>query len=290
MAEYMKIGKLINIGVERIATRLKNPIDRLAYRSFYNFPFGDKPRADADTYRKIWQQAKQIPYPFIDQYEHETGFAIDREWMDDLALLTQVVIKQSDICYQHGRLLYATLSQYMAQHPDGSINILETGTARGFSSLCMAKALKEKQQAGKILTFDVLPHHTKMYWNCIADGQGPQTRAELLHSYQPLIDDYVLFHQGDTKIELDKIEIPRIHFAFLDGQHTYDYAMYEFNYVTKRQKPGDILFFDDYTPQFFPGIVRAVDEICDRHGYSRKIIPLSEQRGYAITQKLPTTS
>lgn len=83
--------------------------------------------------------------------------------MDDLALLTQVVIKQSVICYQHGRLLYSTLSQYFAQHPNLSFNILETGAARGFSSLCIAKALHDEQQSGKIITFDVLPHHIKMY-------------------------------------------------------------------------------------------------------------------------------
>jgi hypothetical protein len=281
----MKIGKRINLGVERFATRLIIPIDKLAYRSFYRFPFGDKPLADADTYRKIWQQAKQIPYPLIDQYETETGFAIDQGWFHDLALLTQVVIKQSDICYQHGRLLYAALSQYIAWYPDQTINILETGTARGFSALCMAKALHDRQRPGKIITFDVLPHHTKMYWNCIADEQGPQTRAELLSSYQSLIDEYVIFHQGNTKIELGKIEIPRLHFAFLDGMHTYDYAMDEFRYVTQRQNPGDMIFFDDYTPQFFPGIVKAVDEICDRYGYTKQVIPISAQRGYAITQK-----
>lgn len=281
----MKVNTLITTFIGRLASRLQNPIDRLAYRSIYTNPFGDKPRADANTYQKIWQSARQIAYPIIDQYERETGFAIDREWMDDLALLTQVVIKQSDICYQHGRLLYATLCRYIAQHPNSSLNILETGTARGFSTLCMAKAMKDQQQAGKILTFDVLPHHTKMYWNCIADQHGAQTRAELLHDYQSMIDEFIIFHQGDTKSELGKIEIPRLHFAFLDGQHTYDYVMYEFDYVCQRQKPGDILFFDDYTPHYFPGIVKAVDEICDKNGYTKNIIQLSTQRGYAITIK-----
>ncbi len=281
----MKIKKLVDTGIERLSTRLLTPIDKLAYRRFYRFPFGDKPLADAATYRKIWQQAKQVPYPDIDQYEHETGFAIDREWFHDLALLTQVVIKQSDICYQHGRLLYSALSQYTAQHHDQAINILETGTARGFSALCMAKALHDRRQFGKIITFDVLPHNNKMYWNCIADDQGPQTRAGLLNGYQSLIDEYVVFHQGDTKIELQKIEIPHIHFAFLDGQHTYDYAMYEFDYVTKRQNPGDIIFFDDYTPQKFPEIVKAVNEICDGYGYTKQVLQISAQRGYAITQK-----
>lgn len=281
----MKINTLINTLIERSAIRLKNPIDRLAYHSAFHFPFGDKPHADADTYLNIWLSAKEIEYPIVDQYERETGFAIDRKWMNDLALLTQVVVKQSDICYQHGRLLYAALCQYIAQNSNNNLNILETGTARGFSALCMAKAMHDKLQAGKILTFDVLPHHIKMYWNCIADQDGPHTRAELLQNYQFLIDEFIIFNQGDTKIELPKIEIPRVHFAFLDGQHSYDYAMFEFGYVSKRQKPGDILFFDDYTPQLFPGIVSAVDEICASAGYTKHIIQISPQRGYAITVK-----
>lgn len=280
-----KLIRLINTAIERIAAYFVIPLEKLAYRNYFDYPFGKQPLADADSYRKIWQQARQIEYPEIDRFEKDTGHAIDQEWFHDLALLTQVVIKRSDICYQHGRLLYAELSRYIDQHADQRITILETGTARGFSALCMAKALYDQQQPGKIITFDVLPHNVKMYWNCISDNQGAQTRAELLKNYRELVNEFIIFHQGDTKKELEKIEIPRIHFAFLDGKHTYDYAIYEFNYVSKRQKPGDIIFFDDYTPQKFPGIVKAVDEICNNHQYGKQIIRISEQRRYAITQK-----
>lgn len=199
--------------------------------------------------------------------------------------MTQVVIKKSDICYQHGRLLYSVLSAYISQSNHDSLNILETGTARGFSCLCMAKALNDARQSGKIVTFDVLPHDVEMYWNCIADEKGPMSRSELLHNYQSLIEKYIIFIQGDSKLQLKKVKIPRIHFAFLDGSHTYEYVLNEFSFLKDKQKKGDIVFFDDYTPGYFPGIVKAVDKICEKHGYSKEIITVSEQRGYVIAKK-----
>ena len=52
---------------------------------------------------------------------------------------------------------------------NNSINIIETGTVRGFSALCMAKALSDAKFEGSIFTIDVLPHDKKMFWNCAAD-------------------------------------------------------------------------------------------------------------------------
>ena len=40
------------------------------------------------------------------------------------------------------------------------------------------KALEDQQRAGTIVTFDVLPHRTPMYWNCIDDHDGPKTRFQ----------------------------------------------------------------------------------------------------------------
>ncbi|MES2064469.1 MAG: class I SAM-dependent methyltransferase [Bacteroidota bacterium] len=271
--------------VQQLASKLYGPIDSFTYKGFYNFPFGKAPRANGDQYKKIWEEAKAKKHEDIDAYEKEIGYAIDQNWMHELALVTQIVIKKSDICYQHGRLLYSTLSKFIADNAFKSINILETGTARGFSSLCLSKALKDGNQAGKIITFDVIPNDTKMYWNCIADENGPQTRQQLLNSYKELLDEYIIFHQGDSKFELKKVSFPRIHFAFLDGAHTYKYVMHEFEIVKDKQLKGDIIFFDDYTPNIFPGIVKAVDEICEEYKYHKKVITVSNQRGYVIAQK-----
>ncbi len=271
--------------VQKLATSLVEPIDRRAYAPFYNMPFGNQPKASAQAYTDIWNRAREQSWDVVDQYEQQSGFAIDSDWMHDLALLTQVVIKKSEICYQHGRLLYSALSGYARRQDVEYVNILETGTARGFSSLCMARALDDAGVPGKIVTFDILPHDIPMYWNCIADKDGPRTRAELLAPYADLVDRYVFFVQGDSKLQLNKVKLPRINFAFLDGAHTYDHVLAEFAHVRDKQQPGDMIFFDDYTPSLFPGIVQAVDEICDRYGYDKTPITVSEQRGYVIAVK-----
>ena len=40
----------------------------------------------------------------IDNLENSTGFNVDKAWLDELALHTQVVKKKSAINYQHGRV------------------------------------------------------------------------------------------------------------------------------------------------------------------------------------------
>jgi hypothetical protein len=150
----------------------------------------------------------------------------------------------------------------------------------------MAKALQNQQRAGLILTFDVLPHQTPMYWNCIDDLNGPRTRTELLEPWQDLLRDYVVFHQGDTKLELPKVQTERIHFAFLDGAHTYKDVMFEFAQIREQQQPGDVVVYDDYTPQQFTGIVKAVDEICETYRYKRTDLQAHSGRRYVVAVKM----
>jgi hypothetical protein len=179
-----------------LATRIAEPVTRLADRRFFDSPLGREQRASREKYLNIWEAARAKQYPEIDAYEDSQGFRIDNDWFQELALLTQVGIKQSEICYQHGRVLYSTLASYITRNRPRNLNILETGTARGFSCLCMAKALYDQEQPGKIVTFDVLPHDTAMYWNCIADAEGPNSQSDLLSHYQSLLEDFVIFQRG----------------------------------------------------------------------------------------------
>ena len=271
--------------VQKIARRIVILVDRLVNYRWFNFPFGRKPMAKRELYEKLALEAAQIKYPEIDEYEHEKGFVIDSEWLHNLALHTQVVIKKSELCYQHGRLIYTTVRDYIHKNHPKYINIIETGTARGFSALSIAKALADADIEEKIITFDLLPHDVAMYWNCIDDLEGPKTRAELLGNYSELINRYLVFCQGDTRIILPKIQISKIHFAFLDGAHTYNYVIHEFECIKDKQERGDIIFFDDYTFDLFPGVVKAVNEICRVHKYSKRVISASKNRGYVIATK-----
>jgi len=272
-----------------IVRSLRSNIEHIANKQWYNSPFGEKPLAPKSEYLNLAAKASSKSYPEIDSFEDELGFSIDKDWLDELALHTQVVVKSSELCYQHGRILYTTLSkyinEYLVQDAGDRLTIWETGTARGFSALCMAKALADQGRAGVILTFDVLPHRTRMYWNCIDDHYGEKSRSELLKPWKDLVQNYIIFHQGDTRLEMPKVQAERINFAFLDGAHTYDDVLFEFAQIRDRQKSGDMIVYDDYTPKQFPGIVKAVDQICEEYKYHRTALKAHGERGYMVTEK-----
>jgi len=265
---------------------LVKTVNNYANFRWYNSPLTNKIRAGKEEYLRIWEDAKSKKYQIIDDFELKTGYKIDIDWYNELALHTQVVIKKSDICYVHGRLLYASLQSYIEKSNVLNINVIETGTALGFSSICMAKALQDSKTFGKILTFDVLPHNIEMYWNCIDDNERKKTRTDLLQAYRSLTEKYIIYHQGNTKIELPKVQTDRIHFAFLDSAHDYYYLMSEFLNIGEKQQAGDIIFFDDYTPRLFPGVVKAVDDICHKYNYSKEIISVGDSRAYVIATKV----
>ena len=210
----------------------------------------------------------------------------DAEFVDELALATQVVPKDEELDWSHGFLLYAALTSYLEQvGSDRPVTIFETGTARGFSAVCMAKALHDAGRAGTILTVDMLHAERPLFWNSIADADGPKTRVELLDPWADLVEDYVVFLRGDVSVALEQIVLVRIHFAFLDAEHTYDAVRDELAFVAAHQQPGDVIVCDDYTPREFPEIVRAVDELAATGAYELETFVSSPGRGYAYLQK-----
>lgn len=248
-------------------------------------PFGIEPYATREIYLRLYEDARQVSYPEVDAFEARQGFAVDREWLDELALHTQVVVKNSKLNYQHGRLLYSALRRYLSRTDRDPAIVLETGTARGFSALCMARAVLDSGSCGFVITVDFLPHNIPMIWNCIDDHEGIKTRQELLSRWPEELDR-VVFIQGRTKTQMRRIGLSRVHFAFLDAQHTADDVIAEYVYVRDRQKNGDVILFDDVTKGLFEGVVNAVEYI-EREGlYAVERIQASSERGYAIAVRI----
>ena len=69
--------------------------------------------AQREIYFKIYEKVLNNNYPEIDNYEDKLGKKIDINWLNKLALQTQVVIKKSSINYQHGRILYSLVCNYI---------------------------------------------------------------------------------------------------------------------------------------------------------------------------------
>ena len=206
------------------------------------------------------------------------------EFINNLALITQVTKKKSKTNYLHGFILMKILKEYIKDKNE-KINILETGTARGFSSLIMYRTLKKFQKKYKINTIDIIPHNRKIYWNCISDiDNGRVSRKELIKDYN-LLSKNINFLTGHSYKILRNLKMRRINFAFLDGSHEYKDVKCEFDYIDKRNTIGDIIILDDYTPGLFDGIVRLTNEIMAEKKYFLKIIDEDINRGYVILVK-----
>jgi hypothetical protein len=149
----------------------------------------------------------------------------------------------------------------------------------------MAKALSDLKKIGSIHTIDILPINKKVFWNSISDFEGKKTRDQLLNKWSDLKDKYIKFYEGFSKKILKKIQLNRVHFAFIDGSHTYLDVYYELNYVANRQFKDDIIIIDDYNLQY-PGLIRATLEIIKSFNYSLELIKSSKNRTYAICTKI----
>ena len=161
-----------DLSFDLLLRKIKTKRDYLKNLFINKEPFCDEPLASKSDYLNLWKEAQNVSYQDIDELEIELGFKIDFTWYLKLALITQVCIKDSKICFAHGRVLFTVLSHYVNNLNIKYVNIIEVGTARGFSSLCMAKALQENKVKGKIITIDPLPIKRKIYWNCISDHEG----------------------------------------------------------------------------------------------------------------------
>ena len=236
-------------------------------------------------YIKLYKKIKNNKYPVIDEYENNTGYKINKNWLDNLAFKTQITKKNSPLCYQHGRVLYSSLCSYINKNKIDEIFIIETGTARAFSSLCMAKALEDLGKSGKIITIDKLPHNKSIYWNCYETVTENKTRKQIISKWKKLAVKYIIFIQSDSKSILKKIFIPRVNFAFLDACHSSEDIKIEAQYVAAYQKKGDMLVFDDYSMLLFPDLKKSIDLFCIKYKYSMQEIKINEYRSYLLAIK-----
>ncbi len=119
---------------------------------------------------------------------------------------------------------------------------LEVGCAYGISSLYICEALQEVN-ANKHIIIDPGQH--------FPHGKGPFTGWEgigLANLRRAGYADLVDFHEVPSYLGLSRLaeERVKIDFAFIDGQHTFDYVLVDLFLVDKLLKPGGIVILDDF--------------------------------------------
>ena len=258
------------------------------FESIYIFTLGFfkfKNLKDKKIYLNIFQQLKHNYDDTLPKVLHDE-YLIDRKFILDLGFITQVTQKKSLINIDHGKILYSLLRTYLSDNSnEDNINIVEIGTAKGFSSICMAKALNDHGVQGKIFTFDILDHTSKRIWNSYADKINGISRFELISKWQYLVKNYIIFISGFSHINLKKIFFYRINFAFIDGSHYGHDVEFEFKEITKYQFKNDIIVFDDYNKNKYPDLSNKIDQLLQSNNYFVKIIEGVLGRNYILAIK-----
>ena len=102
-------------------------LDRAVNARWYSNPYGQKTHASLEEYRSLASKAKENTSSVVSDFELEKGFTVDPDWLDELALHTQVVKKTSPLSYVHGRIIYTTLMEYLDNNNQPRLNIVENG-------------------------------------------------------------------------------------------------------------------------------------------------------------------
>jgi len=238
---------------------------------------------ESEKFNALFQLAKNNYSNEIENLFKEFGNAADKEFIERIAYYTQLVIKKNPPNFNHGYLLHYALSRYLSSITKrDSLFLLDIGTARGFSSLVMSYVLQEENVNAAIISIDKISHTKKVKWNSILDEELGISRKDILERFSE--STKVIFLRGKSKKILNNLNLPRVNFAFVDGDHRWGSLKTEVVYLMNNQKQGDVILFDDYTPKIYPGVSKAVNFL--KGAYSIEIFGDVSTRGYALLTKI----
>ncbi len=170
--------------------------------------------------------------------------------------------------YERGMLLYGLISKYKPKA------ILEIGRAQGYSTMCMAWALSENKINGKIVSVDPAPLDNPIEWLVDWDGNTrieKKTTNQIWSKYaKPTWLEKIIPLTCFSDELLEKEDLPRFDFGFIDGHHIYEAVLCDFNIFLKNSNEKFYCLFDDYIDNENTRMKQAIDELLD--GYSGKII------------------
>ena len=155
--------------------------------------------------------------------------------------------------------------------------IVEFGCYIGTTSLFIRRVLNEHHDQREFHVYDSfegLPE--KAVQDASPAGEQFKT-GELSVSKKRFLQEFTKAHLVPPTIHkgwFDQIEanaVPEpIAFAFLDGDY-YDSIKDSLTLIESKLAPGAVIVVDDYANEALPGAAKAVDEWCQKHGYTPRV-------------------
>jgi hypothetical protein len=230
-----------------------------------------------ETYARLWEEERQHEYPNVDAFEGRMGHAMDRDRLESLARVLSCPYKAAAPNWQHGRVIYAATRNYLVGSGEDPVNLLDIGTAKGFSAMSLMTALMDSNAAGWVTSVDVMPPAARVRRNTVAEVDGLKTLPEILSPWPEAMQIHFV---ESTGIDWLATHPERVHVAFVDGKHTGIVVRKEGLLLADRQELGDLVIFDDV---HIPDVGAAVDSLM--RDYEIERIQVLPKRAYAVARR-----
>ena len=236
-----------------------------------------------DDFQQAFVDECAVEYPVVDEIEKKLGYRLDPVKLLPAAEILACPVKVNPPNWQHGRILYAVARDYLKRVEDEAVpvTILDIGTAKGFSALCLQWALEDSGVEGRVHSVDVVGPLERRWRNTVLEvGQAqPMTLNEILKPWPEV--SKIKFY-GMTSLRWLFGAPGRINLAFVDGKHRADVVAQEAKLLSSRQVLGDVIVFDDVHIQ---SILAAIYLTLSAR-YDMEVVSVLSQRAYAICRKV----
>lgn len=224
------------------------------------------------SYELAFNSERMNEYPPVDEFEERMCYALERSRLENAARVLACPLKKNPPNWVHGRVLYSLARNYLQGQID--VSILDIGSAKGFSALCLLWALRDSDILGSVTSVDVIDPEARVRRNTVAELDGYKTLAETL---APWPESRAITFKKRTGAEELADSRARIHICFIDGKHDGKVVATEGYLLSQRQVVGDLVMFDDV---HIPDVWEAVRTL--RTKYELERLQILPNRAYAI--------
>jgi predicted O-methyltransferase YrrM len=166
--------------------------------------------------------------------------------------------------------------------PENSF-IIEVGSWKGLSTNKIADCIKSNGKKGYVIAIDTWLGAPE-FWMASGDDTGHDLKK--VHGHPSI---YFTFVRNVKKLGNEKIIVPfpissmqgydvlsrnqvAADLIYIDASHEEEAAFQDISKYFSLLKPGAIIFGDDYSPQYWPGVLAAVNKFAQQNNLEIKVI------------------
>jgi hypothetical protein len=130
---------------------------------------------------------------------------------------------------------------------------------------------KSLENENEIIPSTIFKNPLKQFYFKYIKKQNPYS-IEAVRDLLKKFKDNTHLIKGNSNKVLQKIDMEKIDFIFLDGGHDYDTVMNDLNLSKEVIIKNGVILCDDYNLSYAPGVKKAIDEYVEKNNFQKKIL------------------